>query len=73
MNVAPTVLARLGIGERDGMDGRVLVEALAGGPADLPLAVDTRVHTLEARAYRTALQVSTVGGRRYVDKSWRIP
>ena len=71
-DVAPTVLAVLGIDERDGMDGRVLVEALAGGPDPEQVAVDTRTHTVGAGAYRAALQVSTVDGRRYVDKSWRI-
>jgi hypothetical protein len=30
------------------------------------------VYTVEAGAYRAALQVSTIDGRRYVDKSWRI-
>jgi hypothetical protein len=25
-----------------------------------------------AGAYRAALQISTVAGRRYVDKSWRL-
>jgi hypothetical protein len=29
---APTILAALGLDDRDGMDGRVLTEALAGGP-----------------------------------------
>jgi predicted AlkP superfamily pyrophosphatase or phosphodiesterase len=72
VDVTPTILALLGSTERDGLDGRVLTEALAGGPDEEQLAVETRVLTVEARAYRAALQVSTVEGRRYVDKSWRI-
>ena len=36
------------------------------------IAVETRVHTVAAGAYRAALQISTVDGRRYVDKSWRV-
>jgi hypothetical protein len=54
------------------MDGRVLVEALAGGPDAEQVAADARSHTVDAGQYRAALQVSTVDGRRYVDKSWRI-
>jgi arylsulfatase A-like enzyme len=72
VDVTPTILALLGIAEGGGLDGRVLGEALEG-PADLEqVAVDTRVLTVEAGAYRAALQVSEVDGRRYVDKSWRI-
>lgn len=81
VDVTPTILAVLGI-EADGdiaegarldrLDGRVLREALEGGPDEEQVAVDTRVHTVEAGAYRAAIQMSEVDGRRYVDKSWRI-
>jgi hypothetical protein len=71
VDVAPTILHLLGI-EEDGLDGRVLAEALEGGPDPEQIAVDTRVHTVEAGPYRAAIQVSTVDGRRYVDKSWRV-
>jgi arylsulfatase A-like enzyme len=72
VDVAPTVLAVLGIDESQGMDGRVLVEALARGPDAEQVAVDAHTYTVDAGAYRAALQVSTVDGHRYVDKSWRI-
>jgi arylsulfatase A-like enzyme len=72
VDMAPTVLAVLGIDECHGMDGRVLAEALAGGPDTEQVAADTCTHTLDAGAYHAALQVSTVDGRRYVDKSWRV-
>jgi arylsulfatase A-like enzyme len=72
VDVAPTILALLGLAERDELDGRVLHEALAGGPDAEKLLVETRVHAVEAGAYRAAIQVSVVDGRRYVDKSWRI-
>jgi hypothetical protein len=72
VDVTPTILALLGIAEADGLDGRVLAEALEGGPDPEQVAVDTRVHTVEAGAYRAAIQVSEADGRRYVDKSWRI-
>ena len=71
-DVTPTVLALLGIDEGDGLDGRVLREALADGPDPEQVAAETRVHTVAAGAYRAAVQVSEVDGRRYVDKSWRI-
>jgi arylsulfatase A-like enzyme len=71
VDVAPTILALLGV-DGDGLDGRVLDEALERGPDPEQVAVETRVHTVEAGAYRAALQVSQVAGRRYVDKSWRV-
>jgi len=74
VDVAPTVLALLGAdpGPAPGLDGRVLAEALAGGPDEAKVAVETRVLTVAAGTYRAALKISEVAGRRYVDKSWRI-
>jgi arylsulfatase A-like enzyme len=72
VDVAPTILALLGMAAGDGLDGRVLAEALERGPDEEQVVVDTRVHTAEAGAYRAAIQVSEVDGRRYVDTSWRI-
>ena len=72
VDVAPTILCLLGLGEAGGLDGRVLAEAIEGGPDPEQMAVETRVHVVEAAAYRAAVQVSTVAGHRYVDKSWRI-
>ena len=54
------------------MDGRVLAEALRDGPDVAKVAVQTQTHIVDAGAYRAAVQVSVVDGRRYVDKSWRI-
>jgi arylsulfatase A-like enzyme len=72
VDVAPTIVAALGLDDREGMDGRVLAEALADGPDPQRVAVDTRTYTTAAGSYRAALQVSTVDGHRYVDKSWRV-
>ena len=72
VDVTPTILAILGIDDRDRLDGRVLAEALEGGPDEEQVAVDTRVHTVEAASYRAAIQVSVMNRHRYVDKSWRI-
>ena len=72
VDVTPTILALLGIDGGDGLDGRVLVEALAGGPDEEQMVAETRIHTVATGAYRAAIQISEVEGRRYVDKSWRI-
>jgi arylsulfatase A-like enzyme len=71
VDVAPTILALLGITQVDALDGRVLVEALEGGPDPEQIAADTSIHTVETGAYGAAIQVSEVDGHRYVDKSWR--
>ena len=72
VDVAPTILALLGVDERETMDGRVLREALADGPDPEHTPVDTRTHIAEAGSFRAALQVSTADGGHYVDKSWRL-
>jgi arylsulfatase A-like enzyme len=71
-DLAPTILALLGLPGGEGFDGRVLTEALAGGPDPEEVIRETRVHTVEAGTYRAAIQLSEVAGRRYVDKSWRV-
>jgi predicted AlkP superfamily pyrophosphatase or phosphodiesterase len=72
VDVTPTVLALLGIDGETGLDGRVVTEALEGGPDPERVAVETRIDTVAAGPYHAALQISTVDGRSYVDKSWRI-
>ena len=71
-DVTPTVLALLGQDGETGLDGRAVTEALEGGPDPEQVVAETRIHTTSAGAYRAALQISTVEGRRYVDKSWRV-
>ncbi len=71
-DVTPTVLALLGQDGETGLDGRAVTEALEGGPDPEQVAAETRIHTTSAGTYRAALQISTVDGRRYVDKSWRV-
>ena len=76
VDVTPTILALLGVepeaGAPDGFDGRVLAEALEGGPDPERVMQETRVHAVESGAYRAAIQVSYVDGCRYVDKSGRV-
>jgi arylsulfatase A-like enzyme len=69
-DVTPTILALLGL-SAEGLDGRVLREALAGGPDPEQVAVQRTTRTTVAEGYQAAIQVSTADGRRYVDKSWR--
>jgi arylsulfatase A-like enzyme len=74
-DVAPTALQILGLdATAPGLDGRVLHEALANGPDEEQIAVETRAHTVATPdgAYRAVVQTSEVAGHRYVDKGWRI-
>ena len=72
VDVTPTILSLLGITDGGSLDGRVVAEALENGPDAAQIAVDTRVHSVEAGAYRAAIQVSEIDGRRYIDRSWRV-
>ena len=74
VDLVPTILALKGIPARAFHDGRVLREALLGGPNEEQIAVETRVLTTQARGghYQTAIQISAVEHQRYIDKSWRV-
>lgn len=74
IDVTPTLLALEGM-SREGTDGRVLDEALNGGPdphtvgfSRRDLVVSNRDHT-----YRGQVTVSEVDGERYIDQSRRLP
>ncbi|HKA45922.1 MAG TPA: alkaline phosphatase family protein [Burkholderiales bacterium] len=71
-DLTPTLLALVGV-KPDGLDGRVLLEALDGGPEPEQVPVETRTYSAEADGgkYRARIQVTETGGRRYIDKSWR--
>jgi arylsulfatase A-like enzyme len=73
LDLAPTVLALLGIERPASMDGRVLVEALAGAAAlPAPPKVETETFTasreLGYRRWMQTLTVSRVGGVTYLDQ-----
>lgn len=75
VDIAPTLLALEGIDDGPSLDGRVLYEALHGGPDEEQVPTQTRMITTEASqgAYKAVIQVSEIGDRRYIDKSWLIP
>lgn len=70
-DVTPTILHLLGHSKAGALDGRVLFEALAGGPDEEQVAIETRTLRVASGAYRALLQVTEAAGRRYLDKSWR--
>jgi arylsulfatase A-like enzyme len=74
VDLVPTILALKGIPTRASHDGRVLSEALLGGPDEEQIPVDTRILMTETRSghYPAAIQISTVEHQRYIDKSWRV-
>jgi predicted AlkP superfamily pyrophosphatase or phosphodiesterase len=74
VDLVPTILALKGIPASTSHDGRVLREALMGGPDEEQIWVETRVLKTQARRshYQAAIQVSTVEHQRYIDKSWRM-
>ena len=70
VDVAPTLLRLLGLPVPDGMDGRVLTEALANGSG--PVEWTSETHTSERRSrngvYCQHVRVSTVGTTAYLDE-----
>jgi arylsulfatase A-like enzyme len=81
VDVAPTILALLGLPPepanagpetRVAAEGRVLREALEGGPDPEQVIEERRVHAARLDGYRAAIQVTEVEGRRYIDKGWRV-
>ena len=75
VDVAPTVLRLLGHRVPDDIDGRVLVEALVGGPESVEWDSETRTgeRRLEAGMYCQHVRVSRVGTTTYLDEGngWR--
>ena len=72
VDVTPTLLHLLGATAAvSGMDGRPLIEALASGPDQEQVAMETRALRVRHGGYSAVLQVSEVDGKRYIDKAWR--
>lgn len=69
VDIAPTVLALAGVNDGKEADGRVLTEALVGG-AEPSVPYGARIFRTKSGTHDAAIQVSSVGGRWYVDKAW---
>lgn len=71
VDLAPTVLAALGVERPSGMEGRALGEAFRNGPAQEP---DVRriVHEAGVGVFRQRLELLNVGGAIYLDRGGRV-
>ena len=67
VDLAPTLAELLGVGALPEADGRVLAEALVGGPEPGEVAVTRETLTSELRGRRQSVRISTVGKTRYLD------
>jgi arylsulfatase A-like enzyme len=77
VDVTPTLIALLGLDHDASLprfDGRAITEAFADGPDEEQVATKTTTYFTATPdgAFRAAIQVSEVGGERYLDKSWRM-
>ena len=72
IDIAATILAIKGVSGAEGLDGRVLAEALREGPDQEQIQSSTKVLTTGVDGYNAAVQVTDVGGHRYIDKGWRM-
>ena len=73
VDLTPTLLALKGINDAKGLNGRVLLEALNGGPDEEQIPLETRTFTTETvTGYGAIIQVTNLGSQRYIDKSWRV-
>ena len=72
VDIVPTILAIKGIEGGDELDGRVLREALKGGPDEEQVEIETKTYRTETRGYKAVIQVTETGHQRYIDKSWRV-
>ena len=72
IDVAPTILNLLGLPGGEAMDGRVLAEALVGGPDPDSVEWSSELHSTERRlkekVYRQQIKLSVVGETTYVDE-----
>lgn len=72
VDVTPTLLHLLGMTrEVSEMDGRPLMEALLRGPDQEKVPMETRSIRVRSGGYSAVMQISEVGGKRYIDKAWR--
>jgi len=76
VDLTPTILKVLSTSGHEGMHGRVLEEALVGGPDAADVGWSTELHSAEhnlaEQVYRQQIKISTVGTTSYVDEGNRV-
>jgi arylsulfatase A-like enzyme len=73
VDVMPTILASLALEVSENLGGRVLREAFRDGPDPKKVESETTIaRVTKGSNYEAVLQYSTVGNKRYIDKSWRV-
>jgi phosphonoacetate hydrolase len=70
IDVAPTLAELLGVGPLPEADGRILSEALEGGPHPREVKVARESLSAQAGTRKHSIHVSTVGTTRYLDLGW---
>ncbi len=72
VDLAPTVLAMMGLSEADDLDGRPLLEALVSGPDPADVEWDSETYDakrdIDTGTYRQRIRVSRVGETAYIDE-----
>lgn len=68
IDVAPTILHILGLSGGEGMDGRVLHEALVGDDGNAEVETRSVTHVAELGNYRQEVKVTSVGKSVYLDE-----
>ncbi|MEM7061411.1 MAG: alkaline phosphatase family protein [Pseudomonadota bacterium] len=69
IDILPTVMHLMGLPAPDGLDGRVLSEAMEGGP-DTPPAQEQILTSANPVGPRTHLSVTDIGTTRYLNRAW---
>jgi hypothetical protein len=70
IDISPTLADVLGVGPMAEADGRVLAEALVGGPDPSEVEVTRETVTADLGSKRQGVRLSTVGTTRYLDVGW---
>jgi hypothetical protein len=70
VDLAPTLADLLGVGALPEADGRVLSEALLGGPDPADVVVTRETLTANLGLKQQSIRLSTVGTTRYLDVGW---
>lgn len=73
-DIAPTLLALEAAGDTKNLEGRVLLEAMNGGPDQEQVPQTTRIYSTQTaeEKYKAVIAVTEVGKQSYIDKSWRV-